>query len=167
MEQYASYTHWVYSPQNTNSQIVDTSGIYPRIHFLARSNTDDVTKAVIYGFCGSITCSPGNREILGMHKSIIEAAKKFRKSSKSDIVVSKLLSASPEVYPTPVPRWIIVQLCTPNKVNLKFRKNKALESPEVNEGWVCSRRATEFTVLLKKLQHIRETNKRFPVQFPK
>ena len=128
MEQYASYTHWVYSAQNTNSQIVDTYGIYPRFHFLAGSNTDDVTKAVIYGFCGSITCSPGNREILGMHKSIIEAAKKFRKSSKSDMVVLKLLSASPEVYPTPVPGWIIVQLCTPNKANLKFRNRKVQRS---------------------------------------
>ena len=28
------------------------------------------------------------------------------------MVVLKLLSASPEVYPTPVPGWIIIQLCT-------------------------------------------------------
>ena len=166
MEQYVSYTNWVYSAQSTNSQIIDTSGIYPRIHFLAGSNTDDVTKAVIHGYCGSITCTPGNREILGMHKAVIEAAKKFRKSSKSDMVVLKLLSASPEVYPTPVPGWIIIQLCTPNKANLKFRKNKTLEIPEVNEGWICSRRATGFTVLLKKLQHIRETNKGFLYNSP-
>jgi len=77
------------------------------------------------------------------------------------MVVLKLLSASPKVYPTPVPGWIIVQLCTPNKANLKFRKNKVLPLPEVNEGWICCRRAAGFTVLLKKLQHIRESNKGF------
>ena len=108
MEQYVSYTNWVYSAQSTNSQIIDTSGIYPRIHFLAGSNTDDVTKAVIHGYCGSITCTPGNREILGMHKSVIEAVKKFRKSSNLDMVVLKILSAIPGVYPTPVPGWIII-----------------------------------------------------------
>ena len=82
------------------------------------------------------------------------------------MVVLKLLSASPEVYPTPVPGWIIIQLCTPNKANLKFRKNKTLEIPEVNKGWICCRRATGFTVLLKKLQHIHETNKGFLYNSP-
>ena len=82
------------------------------------------------------------------------------------MVVLKLLSASPEVYPTPVPGWIIVQLCTPNKANLKFRKNKTLEIPKVNEGRICCRRATRFTVLLKKLQHIRKTNKGFLYNSP-
>jgi len=102
MEQYGSYTNLVYSAQDTNSQVIGTSGIYPRIHFLAGSNTDEVTRAVIYGYCG-ITSSLGNCEIPEMHKSIIEAVKKFRKSSKSDMVVLKLLSASPEVHLVPVP----------------------------------------------------------------
>ena len=82
------------------------------------------------------------------------------------MVVLKLLSASPEVYPTPVPGWIIVRLCTPNKVNLKFRKNKVLASPEIDEGWIYCRSATRFTVLLKKLQHIRGTNKGFLYNSP-
>jgi len=47
MDQYNSYTNWVYSPQDTSSQVVDTSGIYPRIHLFAGSNTDEVTRAVI------------------------------------------------------------------------------------------------------------------------
>ena len=59
MEQYSSYINWVYSAQNTNIQVIDTSGIYPRIHFLAGSTTDEV-RAVIYGYCRSITSSPGN-----------------------------------------------------------------------------------------------------------
>jgi len=61
-----------------------------------------------------------------MHKSIIEEVKKVRKSSKSDMVVLKLLSASPEVHPIPVPGWVMVQLYTINKVNIKFSKNKVL-----------------------------------------
>jgi len=126
MEQYSSYTYWVYTAHNDANRIIDPSGIYPRIHFLAGSNTDDVTKVVTYGFCGSITSSPGNREILGLHKSIIEAVKKFRKSSRSDIFVLKFLSAIPEMLPTPAPSWLVVQLCMPNKANSKFGKNKNL-----------------------------------------
>jgi len=102
MEQHRSYTHWVYTAQNTNSQIIDTSSVFPRIHFLAGNNEADVTQAVIHGYCGSITSSPGNHEILGLNKSIIEAVKKFQKSSRSDLVVLKFLSASPEVLPVPV-----------------------------------------------------------------
>jgi len=58
MEEHRSYTHWVYTAQNTNSQIIDTSGVFPRIHFLAGSNEADVTQAVNHGYCGSITSSP-------------------------------------------------------------------------------------------------------------
>jgi len=148
LEQYSSYTSRAYTTQNTNSQIIDTSGIYPRIHFLAGSNSEDVTKSVIYGYCGSITSSFGNREILEMHKSIIGAVKNFRKSSRSDMVVLKLLSTSPEVYPVPEPGWIIVQLCTPNKANIKFNKNKALPIPTINETWICDRRAAGFAVII-------------------
>jgi len=77
LEQYRSYTRWVYSTQNTCNRIVDPSWIYPRIHFLVGSQPEDVTKAVFYGCCGSVTGSPGNRKILGLHESIIEAVKKF------------------------------------------------------------------------------------------
>ena len=79
-----------------------------------------------YDYCGSVTESPGNCEILRLHKSIIEAVKKFRKSSRSDMVVLKFLTASPEVHPVLATSWLIVQLCTPNKANLKIGKNKQL-----------------------------------------
>ena len=81
MEQHRSYTHWVYTAQSTNSQIIDTSGVFPRIHFLAGSSEADVTQAFIHGYCGSIFSSPGNREILGLNKFIIEAVKSFEKVS--------------------------------------------------------------------------------------
>ena len=69
LEQYRSYTHWVQSTQNTSNRIIDPFGLYPRIHFLAGSQAEDVTKAV--------TGSPGKCEILGSHKSVIEAVKSF------------------------------------------------------------------------------------------
>jgi len=154
LEQYSSYTSWVYFAHNTNSRIIDTYGKYPRIHFLAGSDTQEVTRAVIYGYCGSITSSPGNHEILGMHKSTVEAVKKFRKSSQSGTVVLKLPSASPEVRPVPVLGWTIVQFHNPNKANLKFNENKALQSPTVDEIWVCDRRVAGFAIILRKLQQI-------------
>ena len=91
LEHYSSYVHWVYTARTTDSCIVDTSRIYPRIHFLARSDPEEVSQAVLHGFCGSITSSPGNREILNLDKSLIEAVKKFRKSSKADLIVLKII----------------------------------------------------------------------------
>jgi len=46
--------------------IIDPSGIYPRVHFLAGSEADDLTKAFFYSHCGSVTGSLGNHEILGL-----------------------------------------------------------------------------------------------------
>jgi len=89
-----------------------------------------------------------------MHKSTVETVKKFRKSSQSGTVVLKLPSASPEVRPAPILGWTIVQVCTPNKANLKFNENKALQIPTVDEIWVCDRRAAGFAVILRKLQQI-------------
>ena len=60
LEHYRSYVQWVYTAQTNESRIIDTSGIYPRIHFLAGSQPEDVAQAFNYGFCGSITSSPGN-----------------------------------------------------------------------------------------------------------
>ena len=108
LEQYRSYSHCVYSAQITSNRIIGPSGIYARIHFLAGSQVEDVTKAVFYGYCGNVTGSPGNREILGLHKSFIEAVKKFQKSSRSDMVMLKFLTASREVYLVPTSSWIIV-----------------------------------------------------------
>jgi len=134
---------------------MDTSGIYPRIHFLTGSDTDVVTRAVIYDYCGNITSSPGNSEILGIHKFIIEAVKKFRKSSKSDMVVLKLLSASPEVHPIPIPGWIIFQLAPQTKPTLSsIRIRSFILQQLMNHGFV-----TDFSVILKKLQHIQEPTK--------
>ena len=82
------------------------------------------------------------------------------------MVVLKLLSASLEVNPVPVPGWVIAQLCTLNKANIKFNKNKVPQSPTVNELWVCDQRVASFVVILKKLQHIRETNKGFLYNSP-
>ena len=107
--------------------------MYPWIHFLAGSDTDKVTTAVIYGCGRRITSFTGNREILGMRKSIIDVVKKFRKSSNSDMVFHKLLSASPEMHPVPVLGWIVVQLCTVNRANIMFKKKKVLQPPTVNE----------------------------------
>jgi len=82
------------------------------------------------------------------------------------MVVLKLPSASPEVHPVPVPGWIIIQLCTPIKANLKFNKNKALQIPKVDDIWVCGRRAAGFAVILRKLQQIREANRGFMYNSP-
>jgi len=78
LKHYSSYVHWVYMARTTDSRIIDTSGIYPRVHFLAGSDPKEVSQAVMYRFCGSITSSPGNGEILNRNKSLIEAVKKFR-----------------------------------------------------------------------------------------
>jgi hypothetical protein len=167
LEQYRSYSQWVYTTQNTNSWFIEFSGKYPRIHFLAGSSPDDVNRAVFYGYCGSITSSPGNREIIGLHKSIIEAVKKFRKTSKSDHVVLKFLMASPEVAPTPALGWMVVQLCTPNKANIKVGKEKTVQTvPEVIPEWISTRRGDGFGVIFKRLQQIRENNKGFMYNAP-
>ena len=89
LEHYSSYVYWVYTARTTDNRIFDTSEIYPRIHFLTRSDPEEVSQVVLYGFCGSITSTPGNQEILNLNKSLIEAVKKFRKSSKADLIVSK------------------------------------------------------------------------------
>jgi len=62
----------------------------------------------MYGFCGSITGSPGNREILNLNKSLIEAVKKFRKSSKADLTVLKIISCRPELGLIVAPGWYFV-----------------------------------------------------------
>jgi len=97
LEHYSSYAHWVYTARTSDSRIVDTSEIYPRIHFLTGSDPEEVSQAVLYGFCRSITSSPGNREILNLNKSLIEAVKKFRKSSKVNLIVLKIISCGPEL----------------------------------------------------------------------
>jgi len=97
LEHYSSYVQSVYTAQTTDSRIIDTSVIYPRIHFLAGSQPQEVARAFTYGFCGSTTSSPGNREILHLNKSLIEAVKKFRKSSKADLIVHKIISCGPEL----------------------------------------------------------------------
>jgi len=58
LEHYSSYVPWVYTAQTTDSRIIDTSGIYPRIHFLGGSHPEEISEAFTYGFCGSITSSP-------------------------------------------------------------------------------------------------------------
>jgi len=77
------------------------------------------------------------------------------------MVVLKFLTAIPKVHLVLALSWIIVQLCTQNKENLKFRKNEQLQLPEVNPGRVCDRRATGFAIRSRKLQKIWETNKGF------
>jgi len=84
----------------------------------------------------------------------------------SNRVVLKFLTASPEVRPIPTLSWIIIQLCTPNKVNSKFGEYKRPQLPEVNPAWVCDQRAVGFAALLRKLQQIRETNKGFQYNSP-
>ena len=66
----------------------------------------------------------------------------------------------------PVPRWLIIQLFTPNRANMKFKQGKNPQCPEVHELWICHRRAAGFAVLLRKLSHIRETNKGFLYNSP-
>ena len=122
LEHYNSYVQWVYTAQTINSRIIDTSGIYPRIHFLAGSQPEEVAQAFTYGFCGSITSSPGNREILHLNKSLIEAVKKFRKSLKADLIVLKIISCGPELRPLVAPGWFFVQLCIAYKANIRFGK---------------------------------------------
>jgi len=58
LEHYSSYVRWVYTARTTDTRIVDTSGIYPGIHFLAGSDPEEVSQAVLYRFCESITSSP-------------------------------------------------------------------------------------------------------------
>jgi len=82
------------------------------------------------------------------------------------MVVLKFLSANPEMLPTLASSWLFVQLCTPNKANLKFGKNKSLQPPTVDPNWVYDRRPAGFAVLLRKLQHIQETNKGFLYDSP-
>ena len=50
--------------------------------------------------------------------------------------------------------WYFVQLCTANKVNIRFEKMKSLSITEVTPEWVCYRRALGFSVLIKKLQQV-------------
>ena len=52
-ESYTSYSKWVYSTQANTSRIIDTYGIYPRTHFLVGTNSNDVIKAIVYGYCGN------------------------------------------------------------------------------------------------------------------
>jgi len=82
--------------------------MYPRIHFLAGSDPEEVSQAVMYRFCGSTTSSPGNQEILSLNKSLIEAVKKFKKSSKADLIVLKIISCGPESRPIVTPGWYFV-----------------------------------------------------------
>ena len=91
MAHYSAYTNMVYTAKSTNTLMVDFSGLYPRLHFLAGCSPEDVLKAFTYGYCGSITSSPGNREILHLPRVIIESVKKFRRTSRSDMVVMKFL----------------------------------------------------------------------------
>ena len=166
MAQFSAYTKQVYTTHSTNSLLVEGTGKYPRLHFLAGSNADDVFKAFTYGYCGSITSSPGNREILLLPRILIEAVKKFRRSSRSDMVVLKLISASPEIYPSPQPGWVLIQLCTPNKANIAVKANNHVRYPELNDLWVSHRRAEGFAVLLRKLTQIREKNQGFMYNSP-
>jgi len=108
LEHYSAYVHWVYTTQTNESRIIDTSEIYPRIHFLAGSPPEEVAQAFTYGFCGSITSSPGNREILHLNKSLIEAVKKFRKRSQADLIVLKIISCGPELRPILAPGWYFI-----------------------------------------------------------
>ena len=166
LEHYSSYVHWVYTAQTNESRIIDTSGIYPRIHFLAGSPPEEVAQAFTYGFCGSITSSPGNREILHLNKSLVEAVKKFRKSSQADLIVLKIISCGPELRPIVAPGWYFIQLCTANKANIRFGKMKHLAVPNVTPEWVCYRRALGFSVLLKKLQQVREAERGYMYSAP-
>jgi len=166
LEHYSSYVHWVYTTQTTDSRIIHTSGIYPWIHFLAGSDPEEVSQAVIYGFCGRITSSPGNREILNLNKSLIEAVKKFRKSSKADLIVLKIISYGPELWPIVAPGWHFVQLCTANKANIRFGKMKSLSIPDVTPEWVCYKRALGFSVLIKKLQQVLGSGRGFMYNAP-
>jgi len=161
LEHYSSYVHWLYTTRTTDSRIINTFRIYPRIHFLAGSDPEEVSQAVMYGFCGSITISPGNREILSLNKSLIEAIKKFRKSSKADLIVLKIISCGPEARPIVTPGWYFIQLCTANKENIRFGKMKSLSIPDITPEWVCYRQALGFSVLIKKLQQILESGRGF------
>ena len=51
LDHYRSYVQWVYTARTNESRIIDTSGIYPRVHFLAGSQPEDVAQAFNYGFC--------------------------------------------------------------------------------------------------------------------
>jgi len=166
LEHYSSYVQWVYTAETNNSRIINTSGIHPRIHFLAGSQPEEVAQAFTYGFYKSITSSPGNREILHLNKSLIEAVKEFRKSSKADLVVLKIISCGPELRPLVAPGWFFVQLCTANKANIRFGKMKSPSIPEVTPEWVCYRRALRFSVLIKKLQQVRESERGYMYNAP-
>jgi len=166
LKHYSSYVHWVYTARTTDSRIIDTFGIYPGIHFLAGSDPEEVSQAVMYGFCGSITSFPGNREILNLNKSLIEAVKKFRKSSKVDLIVLRIISCRRKLRPIVAPGWYFVQLCTANKANIRFGKMKSLSIPDVTTEWVCYRRALGFSVLIKKLQQILSSRRGFMYNAP-
>ena len=166
MAQFSAYTKQVYTTRSTNSLLVEGTGKYPRLHFLAGSNAEDVFKAFTYGFCGSITSSPGNREVILLPRVLIEAVKKFRRSSRSDMVVLKLISVSPEIYPSPQTGWVLIQLCTPNKANIAVKASNQVRLPDINDLWISHRRAEGFAVLLKKLTQIRERNQGFMYNSP-
>jgi len=166
LEHYSSYVQWVYTAQTTDTRIIDTSEIYPRIHFLAGSQPKEVAQAFTYGFCGSITSSLGNKEILHLNKSLTEAVKKFRKSSKANLIVLKIISCGQELRPLIAPGLFFVQLCTANKANIRFGKMKSLSIPEVTPEWVCYRRALGFSVLIKKLQQLRESERGYMYNAP-
>ena len=166
MAHFSAYTRKVYTTKNTNTLSVEVTGKYPRLHFLAGSSPEDVFQAFIYGYCGSITSSPGNREILFLPRVLIESVKKFRRSSRSDMVVMKFITVSPEIYPTPHSRWALIQLCTPNKANISIKTTKTIPCPEITEVWICQKRAEGFAVLFNKLTHIRKKNQGFMYNSP-
>jgi len=157
---------WVYTAHTTDSRIIDTSGIYPRFHFLAGSQPKEVAQAFTYGFCGSITSSPENREIIHLNKSLIEAVKKFRKSSKVDLIVLKIISCGPKLRSLAAPGAFFIQLWTANKANIKFGKMKSLSILELTLEWVCYGRALGFSVLVKKLQQVREFERGYMYNAP-
>jgi len=166
LEHYSSYVHWACTAQTTESRIIDTSRIYPYIHFLAGSAPEEVAQAFTYGFCGSITSSPDNREILHLNKSLVEAVKKFRISSQADLIVLKIISCGPELRPLVAPGWYFVQMCTANKANIRFGMMKHLSIPNVTPKWVCYCRALGFLVLLKKLQQVLSTGRGYIYNAP-
>jgi len=54
--------------------------------------------------------------------------------------------------PTPILKYLFIQLHTPNKATLKFGKGKVIQSLEIEEHWIKHRRA--IAVLLNKLKQI-------------
>ena len=141
-------------PRQPTVELSTLSGYIPEFIFLQVVTPRRYPKPFTYGFCGSITSTPENREILNLNKSLIEAMKKFRKSSRADLIVLKIISCGPELRPLVAPGWYFIQLCTANKANIKIGKMKSLSIPEVTPEWVCYRRALGFSVLIKKLQQV-------------